>query len=110
MTLANPLGLGLGSTAGGAQRYGDGLTPENMYLGATLETGWIGGALYVLFLVLLLRALWQHDSTLAYGLLGVMVVGVFLHPLDDATLAISLGVLAGSALPMATGDKPKPEV
>lgn len=96
-TWQNPLGLGIGSTAGGAQRYAAGLTPENMYLGAALETGWLGGVLFIAMLAAIFYELWRRDSTLAYGLLGVLTVGLFLHPLHDAPLAISLGLLTGAA-------------
>lgn len=51
-----PLGIGLGSTAGVAARFESHLRlgpvhPDNSYLGVALETGWLGGLLFVAIVV-----------------------------------------------------------
>ncbi len=95
---ANPLGLGIGTTAGVSQRFDStsiGLTPENTYLGITLELGWLGGLLFLGFLAALLLILNRIKSPLRYSLVGIMTVALFLHPLEDSPTALTLFLLAG---------------
>jgi O-antigen ligase len=54
--LRYPLGIGLGSTAGVSARFQSQLRlgpvhPDNSYLGAALETGWLGGILFIAIVV-----------------------------------------------------------
>ena len=99
LVLRNPLGLGLGKTAGISQRFdvetNQGLTPENTYLGITLEMGWLGGMLFLAWLGVLLYELRKTKSPLFYSLLGVAVIALFLHPLEDTATALTLFLLIG---------------
>ncbi len=95
LVVKNPLGLGLGSTAGVSQRFENPFTPENTFLGIALELGWLGGILFLVFCVELLRELKNNDSPLFYSLVGILVVAFFLHPLEDAPTALTLFLLAG---------------
>lgn len=96
----NPLGLGLGQSAGVSQRFdtenNTGLTPENTYLGTALELGWLGGMLFLAFIFALLIEQKRQSSPLFYSLLGIAVIAVFLHPLEDMPTALTLFLLAGS--------------
>jgi O-antigen ligase len=54
--LRYPLGIGLGSTAGVSARFQSQLRlgpvhPDNSYLGVELETGWLGGILFIAIVV-----------------------------------------------------------
>jgi len=92
----NPLGLGLGRTAGVAQRFEKNpITPENTFLGITLELGWLGGILFLIFLISLSLDLQQNNSELFYSLSGFLLIAFFLHPFEDAPTGISLFLLAG---------------
>ncbi len=92
----NPLGLGLGKTAGVAQRFeANPITPENTYLGIALELGWLGGILFLLFCGTLLFELRKKHSPLFYSLAGILVVALLLHPLEDAPTALTLFLLLG---------------
>jgi len=56
IVVAHPLGLGLGTTSGVSARYEDLLSAgsihtDNLYLGAFVETGWVGGVLLLLVTV-----------------------------------------------------------
>jgi hypothetical protein len=102
LVIANPLGLGLGKTAGVSQRFdtetNQGLTPENTYLGITLETGWLGGILFLSFLGMLLMELRKKKSPLFYSLIGIAVVALFLHPLEDSATSLILFLLASKEI------------
>jgi hypothetical protein len=91
----NPLGLGLGETAGVSQRFGEEITPENTYLGVALELGWLGGILFLFFCGKLLWELKKSNSPFFFSLSGILIIALFLHPLEDAPTAISLFLLAG---------------
>ncbi len=95
LVITNPLGLGLGKSAGISQRFEKEITPENTYLGVALETGWLGGMLFLALLITLLLELKKEDSELFYSLLGIAVIALFLHPLEDTPTALTLFLLAG---------------
>ncbi|MDD3066777.1 MAG: O-antigen ligase family protein [Candidatus Gracilibacteria bacterium] len=102
LVIANPLGLGLGETAGVSQRFdtekNEGITPENTYLGIALETGWLGGMLFLAFLGSLLIELNQKKSPLFYSLIGIAVIALFLHPLEDSATSLILFLLASKEI------------
>lgn len=97
--VAHPAGLGLGSTAGISQRFDEathvGLTPENTYLGWLLELGWLGGALIMATFATLTYHLARRRNPLAVSLIGIGVIALVLHPLEDAPTALTLALLAG---------------
>ena len=99
LVLQNPFGLGLGSTGGVSQRFDSenhtGITPENTYLGMALELGWLGGMLFLAILLTLLKELNTQKSPLFYSLLGIAVIALFLHPLEDMPTALTLFSLLG---------------
>jgi len=95
---AEPLGYGLGESAGISQRFDTehvGITPENTYLGIALELGWLGGLLFVGFIVSLLTQLRRVHEPLFFSVLGIAVVMLFLHPLEDMPTALTLATLIG---------------
>ncbi|MFH1546725.1 MAG: O-antigen ligase family protein [Patescibacteria group bacterium] len=96
LVLQNPLGIGLGKSAGVSQRFGEEITPENTFLGVALETGWLGGILFLIFLISLLAELRRKNSELFYSLLGITIIALFLHPLEDTPTALTLFLLIGS--------------
>ncbi|MFH1375722.1 MAG: O-antigen ligase family protein [Patescibacteria group bacterium] len=102
VVLVNPLGLGLGQSAGVSQRFDPethtGITPENTYLGTAIELGWLGGILLLALIFTLLRELAATKNPLFYSLLGIAVVALFLHPLEDTPTALTLFLLAGVML------------
>jgi O-antigen ligase len=102
LVLRNPLGLGLGKTAGISQRFDaenhDGITPENTYLGIALEVGWLGGMLFIALFASLLIELRKTKSPLFYSLLGIAVIAFFLHPLEDSATALTLFLLIGEEI------------
>lgn len=102
LVVKNPLGLGLGKTAGVSQRFdkekNEGITPENTYLGIALEIGWVGGVLFLAFLGMLLVELQRKQSPLFYSLIGVAVIAIFLHPLEDSATALTLFILIGKEI------------
>jgi len=98
LMLKNPLGLGLGQTAGISQRFTDNTTPENTYLGIALDLGWIGGALFLAIILALLIDLRKSESELFYSLLGITIIAIFLHPFEDTPTAIILFLLIGMDL------------
>lgn len=94
----SPAGLGLGSTAGaGARTAGEAksLTPENTFLTAGLELGWLGGLLFLAAYTAVAARLHAAGSPVFYSLLAIGVVLFFLHPLEDSPTALTLGLLAG---------------
>ncbi len=93
LVLRNPLGLGLGKSAGISQRFDKEITPENTYLGITLELGWLGGMLFLAFFITLLFELQKKNSELFCSLLGITIIMFFLHPLEDAPTALTLFLL-----------------
>jgi hypothetical protein len=95
MMLTHPLGIGLGETAGVSQRFENPFTPENTYLSFALELGWLGGILFLAFLLTLLFETKKAKSPLFFSLLGIMIVMFFLHPLEDAPTALTLFLLLG---------------
>lgn len=96
LVLEKPLGLGLGKTGGVAQRFEENpITPENTFLGIALELGWFGGILFLLFCAKLLFELHKNESPVFYSLAGILVIALFLHPLEDTPTALSLFLLAG---------------
>jgi hypothetical protein len=95
LVVRNPLGLGLGQSAGISQRFGEEITPENTYLGVALELGWIGGILFLIFLLTLLFDLRKQNSPLFFSLIGILTIMLFLHPLEDAPTALTLFLLLG---------------
>jgi hypothetical protein len=106
LVVANPLGLGLGETAGVAQRFAENpITPENTFLGFTLELGWLGGILFLIFCGELLVELQKNNSPLFYSLVGILVVAFFLHPLEDAPTALTLFLLAGITIRSKSPDR-----
>jgi len=97
---AEPLGYGLGSSAGISQRFDAahvGITPENTYLGVALELGWLGGILFIGFIGSLLIRLRKVHEPLFFSLLGIATVMLFLHPLEDMPTALTLFALVGCA-------------
>jgi len=95
LVVKTPLGLGLGQSAGISQRFGEEITPENTYLGVALELGWIGGILFLAFLLTLLFELKKQNSPLFFSLFGILTIMLFLHPLEDTPTALTLFLLAG---------------
>jgi O-Antigen ligase len=99
----NPLGLGLGSTAGVSARFGDLLSagaihPDNIYVAVLLETGWVGGLLFtaIVFYVVVagFRAAAQtsaaRDEWLFRGAVAYLMMMAIAQVAD--LLAFALGI------------------
>jgi hypothetical protein len=103
-----PLGLGLGSSAGAGQRF-DAPTlviTENYYLQVGVEVGVLGMAVFVALVLVMLRRL--HRAQLAVpslavaavrgAALGLAVAAFFLHSLATIAVAWPFFALAGAAI------------
>lgn len=91
--LHNPLGSGIGST-GSASLYGDKpFIIENQYLFIAHEAGWLGLALFLLLLGIIMVRLWRaRGDWMALGLfasgIGLAIIGLLLPVWVDDTISI----------------------
>ena len=98
-----PFGAGIGST-GSASLYGDSpIIIENQYLFIAHETGWLGLALFMALLILILIKLWQRrQDWLALGALAsgisLALIGLLLPVWADDTVSIVWWGIAAVAL------------
>lgn len=79
--------------------------PENWYLQIGVELGWLGFALYVALIFLVLRQLpviGYRLSGIFYAFLAVSIAGLFLHSWEDAAIAYGLWMLIAAVLPVAS--------
>jgi hypothetical protein len=99
----NPFGSGVGSV-GPASLYQSNKQEkitENYYIQTTQELGWLGGALFIGILILLVHDLLQksHENPFAYillcGLISMIVINIFLPAWTDEVLGTVWWVLAG---------------
>lgn len=74
---------------------------ENWYLQIGVEMGVLGFALFITFIILLLRALRRNRDSLApfLGMLGISICALFLHAFEDSAVAYSAFLLATFFLP-----------
>ncbi len=74
---------------------------ENWYIQIGVELGILGFAIFVAFIVLLLRALRRNGDSLApfLGMLGISLCALFLHAFEDSAVAYSAFLLAAFFLP-----------
>ncbi len=74
---------------------------ENWYLQIGVELGVIGFALFVAFVILLLRALRRNGDSLApfLGMLGISICALFLHAFEDSAVAYTAFLLAAFFVP-----------
>ena len=100
----NPWGLGLGDAGPASNRFAPenlGFIPENWHLQIALETGFLGLFLYWIFLIFVGRKLIKTPSpfgkALFLGLIGISMMGIFLHSWESAETAYSFWILAGIA-------------
>jgi len=107
----HPLGLGVGTTNVPSTYGPKGLTVENYFLDTMVETGVIGGLLFVTICVMLVYELWkdQDDNVakaLLAGLIGVSIVAMLLPAWEDETLSMLLWGLAGIVISKRAIPKP----
>ncbi len=108
----NPLGLGIGKV-GPASQWTDsnkGIISENQYLQIGLELGVIGLIAYLTIFFSFLKRAFNNikrgslkllkgiNSGLFISLIGLLVSGLFLHSLTDATLIYTLAIVLGLGL------------
>jgi len=69
---------------------------ENWYIQIGVELGVLGFALFIAFIILLLRALRRNEESLApfLGMLGISICALFLHAFEDSAVAYSAFLLA----------------
>lgn len=103
----DPLGRGLGSSGGIANRFGvvGGILPENHYLRVALDLGVVGGALFLAAVVTAARQAHRRfvrtgavlDAAAAGAATALAVVGLLLDSFDAITSAVPLMVVLGLA-------------
>jgi O-antigen ligase len=96
----HPLGLGVGTTNVPSTYSSKGLTVENYFLDTMVETGIIGGLIFIAICSMLSYELWKNkDNDIAKalfaGLIGVSFVALLLPAWEDETLSMLLWGLAG---------------
>ncbi len=100
--LENPWGLGLGDAGPASSRFAEqfsGFLPESWYLQIALETGILGIFLFLGIIFFAGQAFLKSDFFLGkaffIGLVGISVMGIFLHSWESSTLAYSFWGLGG---------------
>jgi len=91
------VGRGLGTSGPLVIKYGVGSIPESWYLQLILEIGLIGLLLWLIFIACAVSSLIKaKNSGLAFGLISVSVVALFLHTwADNPAIAYTLMILLG---------------
>lgn len=91
------IGFGSGSAGPAVFVLGKGIIPENWYLQTLHEYGLIGLGLFaILFVLLIINAYLMQYRAIAYSMIGILSMALFLHPLSDSPAATFLiFVLAG---------------
>jgi hypothetical protein len=105
---SEPLGLGLGTSAGAGQRFQSTILviPENNYLQVGVEVGVIGMTAFIVLTVLMLRRLRRAQLDVANlgvaaarsAALGLAIGAFFLHAWSNLIVAWSFWVFAGVAI------------
>jgi len=103
----HPLGLGVGTTNVPSTYGPKVLTVENYFLVTMVETGIIGGIIFIAICSMLGYELWkvQEDNVakaLLAGLIGVSIVAMLLPAWGDETLSMLLWGLAGIVISKRT--------
>ncbi len=96
----HPLGLGVGTTNVPSTYGPQGLTIENYFLEMMVETGIIGGILFLLICIILAFELWKNQDddiakALLAGLIGISIAAMLLPAWEDETLSMLFWGLAG---------------
>jgi len=103
LMVANPFGVGVGTTGSASMHTDSSLIIENQYLFVAHEVGWLGLALFIGITVLLSIKLWKRQtdwlsiSVLASGI-GIYMIGFFLPVWVDDTVSIIWWGLAAAAI------------
>lgn len=101
--LRQPFGAGVGSTGSASLLTDDPLILENQYLYVAHEAGWVGLALFITIIYLVLQALWQRRgwwlalAVFASGI-GLSIAALVLPVWADDTVSIIWWGLAALAL------------
>ena len=103
----HPFGLGVGTTNVPSTYGPKGLTVENYFLVTMVETGIIGGIIFITICSMLGYELWkdQDDNVakaLLAGLIGISIVAMLLPAWEDETLSMLLWGLAGIVISKRT--------
>lgn len=91
--LSQPLGSGVGSTGSASLMGSEPLIIENHYLFVAHEVGWLGLALFIGIMIVVLRRLWIRRAdwlalTLFGSGIGLSIVGLLLPVWADDTVSI----------------------
>ena len=103
LMVANPFGVGVGTTGSASMHTESSLIIENQYLFVAHEVGWLGLALFLAITVLVSFKLWKRNSdwlsisVLASGI-GIYLIGFFLPVWADDTVSIIWWGLAAAAI------------
>lgn len=94
------LGSGLGTAGPLVIKYGNGFISESWYLQLALEIGLFGLAVWLWFMVSILKKLWgDKERGLFLSLLSVSIAAIFLHTwADNPAISYSLFILLGATL------------
>jgi hypothetical protein len=113
-----PLGQGLGSSGGVANRFKvrGSLLPENHYLHVSLDLGVAGGLLFGAIVVIAARAAYRRarrtghllDAAAASALAATALAGLFLDSFSVVTTAVPLFVAVGLATAPGASDAEEP--
>ncbi len=73
---------------------------ENWYIQIGVELGILGFALFITFVILLLKALRHNEDSLApfLGMLGISICALFLHAFEDSAVAYTAFLLCAFSL------------
>lgn len=71
--------------------------PENWYLQIGVEMGWLGLALYLVMMGLVMSYGWTHNAGLITAFIGISTAALFLHAFEDAAIAYTLWVLVATS-------------
>lgn len=101
--LAQPFGVGVGSTGSASLYSKNPLIIENQYLAIAHEVGWLGLGLFILIFSLILKRLWAlRKDWLALGVfasgVGLLLIGLLLPVWTDDTVSIIWWGFAAVAL------------
>jgi hypothetical protein len=120
LLIDNPWGVGIGRVGPAAQwltGIDQAIISENFYLQIGLELGFLGLIIFLLIMIQLIQKTYLgfqdgrdrlkrgFNLGLGLGLIGVLISGLFLHTLTDASLIFTVAILLG--ISQSLTDKPR---
>jgi O-Antigen ligase len=99
--LQQPFGCGLGCSGPASRQTANSDIPENYYLQIARETGFIGFFLFMTFLSLIAKNLYQKRHIYPEyfaAFIGLSLVGLLLHVWADQEVVVTFWIAAGSVI------------